>query len=115
LKCNVCFSARIDQLAIERRVTIPAEVLRVIHRDLSRATDSPGAAGACRGQTPDGIRHHVACECQHVDPRIKLADADDTAGGIECPGELCFPGAMADADIIDVAWYILLAEGDLHS
>src|SRR4029077_19704182 len=43
LQCDVCLAACIDEVAIERRITIPAEVLRLIHGDLCRPVDSPGA------------------------------------------------------------------------
>src|SRR4029077_17734704 len=73
LQCDVCLAARVDKLAAERRVAIPTKVLGLIHRDLSRTADSPGARPVQRNDSrllrsfaktvDDRLRPH-AIECE---------------------------------------------------
>ena len=44
---DICLRARIDELAFERRISFPAEVLGVIQGDFARPADRPLAGRAC--------------------------------------------------------------------
>src|SRR5258706_498568 len=51
LQCELYSAARVHEFTVERHVTVPATVLGVLHRDLSRSADSPIALPVKRNDT----------------------------------------------------------------